>query len=51
MMNHVTKSELFGDLDFRTLDTNSDFKEDSVREIIILPILKALGWTQQTPKA
>jgi 16S rRNA G966 N2-methylase RsmD len=34
-------------LDFRTLFDNPDFKEDSVREVIILPILKALGYTQQ----
>jgi DNA modification methylase len=37
----------FSDLDFKTLNQNSDFKEDSVREVIILPLLKALGYTEQ----
>lgn len=40
----VNRSELFGDLDFKSLIENPDFKEDSVREVIILPILKALGY-------
>lgn len=43
----INKEELFGTLDFKTLTTNPDFKEDSVREIIILPILKALGYQGQ----
>ncbi|WP_271810407.1 DNA methyltransferase [Dolichospermum circinale] len=30
----------------QTLKKNPDFKEDSVREVIILPILKALGYTE-----
>ncbi|MDR0605678.1 MAG: type I restriction enzyme HsdR N-terminal domain-containing protein, partial [Bacteroidales bacterium] len=38
---------LFGSLDFKTLADNLDFKEDSVREVIILPILKELGYTQE----
>lgn len=38
---------LFGNLDFRTIADNPDFKEDSVREVIILPILKALQYPQQ----
>lgn len=46
MKYSITKEQLFGDFDFRTLDTDVDFKEDSVREVIILPILKALGYTQ-----
>ena len=37
---------LFGNLNFQTLQENPDFKEDSVREVIILPILKALGYTE-----
>ncbi len=37
---------LFGNLDFQTIAANPDFKEDSVREVIILPILNALGYTQ-----
>ncbi len=40
------KEKLFGDLDFRILSENPDFKEDSVREVIILPILKELGYQQ-----
>ena len=43
----VTKQELFGQIDFRTIAQNPDFKEDSVREVIILPILKQLGYEQQ----
>jgi DNA modification methylase len=35
---------LFGDFDFELLKS-PDFKEDSVREELILPILKALGYT------
>ncbi|TDQ16433.1 DNA methylase [Algoriphagus boseongensis] len=40
----ITKNELFGNLNFHSLIDNPDFKEDSVREVIILPILKALGY-------
>jgi len=43
----VTKQELFGQIDFRTIIQNPDFKEDSVREVLILPILKQLGYGQQ----
>lgn len=43
----VTRQQLFGNLDFRTLTQNPDFKEDSVREVIILPILKELGYSQE----
>lgn len=43
----ITKSELFGNLNFKTILENKDFKEDSVREVIILPILKALGYVQE----
>ena len=45
--NKITKEQLFGQLDFKTLIINPDFKEDSVREVIILPILKELGYTQE----
>lgn len=38
---------LFDNLDFTTIAANPDFKEDSVREVIILPILKALQYPQQ----
>lgn len=40
------KEELFGKLDFKKIGVNPDFKEDSVREVIILPILRKLGYTQ-----
>ena len=46
--NKISKLELFGDLDFKTLSKNQDFKEDSVREVIILPILRALGYFGQS---
>ena len=42
----MTKESLFGHLDFKTIRANADFKEDSVREVIVLPILKELGYTQ-----
>jgi DNA modification methylase len=41
----INREELFEDIDFKTLSTNPDFKEDSVREVIILPILNALGYS------
>lgn len=40
------KEKLFGQLDFRTLGGDHDFKEDSVREVIILPLLQELGYRQ-----
>ncbi|MBE3095130.1 MAG: type I restriction enzyme HsdR N-terminal domain-containing protein, partial [Actinobacteria bacterium] len=43
----INKIELFGNLDFRTITLNPNFKEDSVREVIILPILYALGYEDQ----
>ncbi|MBI4822847.1 MAG: type I restriction enzyme HsdR N-terminal domain-containing protein [Nitrospirae bacterium] len=45
-MEKITKEKLFGQLDFRTLEQNPNFKEDSVREVIVLPILKELGYQQ-----
>ncbi len=38
---------MFGDLDFNSILNNPDFKEDSVREVIILPILYHLGYSQE----
>ena len=38
------REKLFGNLDFKTLIDNPDFKEDSVREVIILPLLAELGY-------
>src|SRR3990170_2209266 len=45
-MHHITKQNLFGQIDFKSLSHNSEFKEDSVREVLILPILKELGYSQ-----
>ena len=47
MIMAITKQQLFGNIDFSTITQNADFKEDSVREVIILPILKQLGYEQQ----
>lgn len=47
MAEKITKHKLFGDLNFKQLEADPDFKEDSVREVIILPILKNLGYTQE----
>lgn len=38
------KEILWGDFDFRSIKDNHEFKEDSVREVIILPLLKFLGY-------
>ena len=40
--------KILGDFDFNLLD-NPEFKEDSVREEIILPIIKELGYTSSKP--
>jgi len=40
------KEKLFGKLNFKKLEADQNFKEDSVREVIILPILKELGYEQ-----
>jgi len=42
------KEQLFGDLNFDKIIDDKDFKEASVREVIIAPILKALGFTFET---
>ncbi|KAA6342935.1 hypothetical protein EZS27_009340 [termite gut metagenome] len=44
----ITKEILFDQLDLSTIQTNPDFKEDSVREAIILPILKILGYGEDS---
>jgi len=41
---------MFQEFDFKLLN-NSDFKEDSVREALIMPILKKLGYSHSNPKA
>lgn len=42
------KERLFNTLDFNNLEKKSDFKEDSVREEIILPLIKYLGYSQES---
>lgn len=46
MSEKITREKLFGQLDFKKIANDPDFKEDSVREIVILPILKELGYSQ-----
>ncbi|MDR1450838.1 MAG: type I restriction enzyme HsdR N-terminal domain-containing protein [Helicobacteraceae bacterium] len=46
-MSENIKEKLFGALDFNAIADNGDFKEDSVREVIIAPILKELGYSQE----
>jgi hypothetical protein len=44
----ISKQKLFGNLNFNSILDNPDFKEDSVREVIILPILQNLGYSQDS---
>jgi 16S rRNA G966 N2-methylase RsmD len=44
----ISHIPLFDDFDFTILDT-ADFKEDSVREVLITPILKKLGYNVTGP--
>lgn len=39
-------SNIFSQINFNSLKNNPDFKEDSVREVIILPLLNSLGYTE-----
>jgi hypothetical protein len=41
-------AELFRQFDFRSLD-DPTFREDSVREALIVPLLAALGYTESPP--
>jgi len=43
----MTKQQIFGDIDLKRIANDPDFKEDSVREVIVLPVLKNLGYRQQ----
>ncbi|MDI9357184.1 MAG: DNA methyltransferase [Chitinophagaceae bacterium] len=43
----MTAEKLFGQLEFKRIATEPHFKEDSVREVIILPIIKELGYTPE----
>ncbi|TRU93844.1 MAG: DNA methylase [Microcystis wesenbergii Mw_QC_S_20081001_S30D] len=40
-MNHI-----FSSIDFQAIKNNPSFKEDSVREVIILPLLTSLGYQE-----
>jgi len=42
------KEELFGDLDSKAISDDVMFKEDSVREVILLPIIKKLGYVESS---
>ncbi len=44
----IENATLFSDFDFSMLD-DPDFKEDSVREVLITPILKRLGYSATGP--
>jgi len=46
-MGNISLKKLFGNLDLKNIENEPDFKEDSVREVIILPILKELGYKQE----
>jgi hypothetical protein len=41
------KKELFNGIDFRKLASDDNFKEDSVREVVIAPMLKELGYSKE----
>jgi len=43
----ITKQSLFNGLNIESIKDNPNFKEDSVREEIISPILKELGYTHE----
>ncbi len=43
----MIKEKLFGNLDLKSIFNNNEFKEDSVREVIILPIIKELGYSEE----
>lgn len=47
MTTSTFSKNLFDSLNVKTLASDPNFKEDSVREVIILPILKFLGYEQQ----
>ncbi len=44
-MSLVTCSSLFGSLDFNKIQHDNDFTEDSIREVIIAPLLNQLGYS------
>ncbi len=48
MDTQIATANFFNLLDFNQILNNPDFKEDSVREVIILPILKELGYDESS---
>ena len=48
-LTQIIMNNVFSDFDFSSLDS-SDFKEDSVLEDLILPMLKELGYSSQSDK-
>ena len=46
-MEESIKATLWGDFDIQGLKENHEMKEDSVREIIIMPLLKYLGYGEE----
>lgn len=46
-MKESIKERLFPSVNFSTIQDNPNFKEDSVREVIILPLLKELGYKEE----
>jgi DNA modification methylase len=47
MKNSNISLNLFQEIDFQFLLEDKEFKEDSVREVIILPLLKAMGYEEK----
>ncbi len=43
----ITPKDLFNGIDINKIVVDPDFKEDSVREVFVLPILKELGYHQK----
>ncbi|MDO5760089.1 MAG: DNA methyltransferase [Bacteroidota bacterium] len=46
-MENKIKDRLFAGVDFKGMEANESFKEDSVREVIIMPLLKELGYKEE----
>jgi DNA modification methylase len=43
----MINNKLFGDINVSNIASDPNFKEDSVREVILLPIIKVLGYTEE----
>jgi hypothetical protein len=42
----LNERPLFAQVDFKAIGSNPDFKEDSVREVIVHPLLTSLGYSE-----